>query len=85
MPGASMMVSVDSRERVLASSESEPPRSTIARSSRPVAMMVRLKPVAMASTEISTADDTGDADDDDRGCAEALRNAREFIQVTARI
>src|ERR1700722_4815956 len=65
MPGASMTVSVDSRDRVLASSESEPPRSTIARSSRPVARMVRWKPVAMASTGLSTAQ------------TEALRNAAE--------
>ena len=39
---------------VLASSESEPPRRTIARSSRPVSEMVFMMPVAIASTDSST-------------------------------
>src|SRR5579859_5279420 len=53
-PGASRMVSALSRESVLPSSEVEPPRMTIARSARPVWSSAAEKPIAMASTEIST-------------------------------
>src|SRR5580658_720488 len=55
IPSASSMVSTASRASVLASSEFEPPRKTIARSGRPAFLIVWLKPTAIARTETSTA------------------------------
>ena len=55
IPGASLMMSVCSRSRPELSSASEPPRMMMTASSRPVALSVLLKPVAMASSAQNTA------------------------------
>ena len=72
-PGALLMVSTSERVRLLLSSASEPPRKMITRSARPLSASVCRNPAPIASTETNTPDHTGDADDDDAGGADALR------------
>src|SRR5580692_10803725 len=54
-PGAFAIVSRSLRVKLLLSSASDPPRSTMTRSGRPLSAMVWRNPVAMASTETRTA------------------------------
>src|SRR5208337_912491 len=82
-PGASKIVTTASRDSVLESSLSEPPRSTMARSGRPACSIDAVRPVTMARTDTTTPTTPATPRTITRELQNRVGSVRRFMAVTA--